>query len=204
MKSMFRLLIVTSSLVCFNAASAQNNKDTIKTPVPKDPMVVNPDKTGDNMNASPAKPNDAIVVMSDTGFINKNIEDNMQEIALAKQGLAKGNAQVKRVAATIIKDHSMLLKQLRAIAAKSAAKPNKPSMPAMPKLQGSFNAAWASEMLNMHAAKLSELENYMATAQDAAIKAFAGRALPLIRMHKQMLQKIPGAKVTTLPNTAVQ
>jgi len=57
-----------------------------------------------------------------------------------------------------------------------------------------FDKTWASQMLTMHEAKIAELENYISLSADEAIKAAASRALPKIKLHRNMLMKISGVK----------
>lgn len=186
-----------------NVSFAQTQKDTIKTGKANDPMVVNPGEVSDSMAVKPEKTNDDIAAFTDTGFITKNISDNIMEIKLAKLGQSKGTgAQVKRAAAVIIKDHTTMLNELKRLAAKKGVsqKSYMHTMPSMPPdiAPGSdFDKTWASEMLTMHEAKIAELENYITLSADEDIKAAASRALPKIKMHRDMLMKISGAKSKT-------
>ncbi len=49
-------------------------------------------------------------------------------------------------------------------------------------------------MLSLQEQKIVELQDFMSVSQDLAIEDFAGRALPIIEKHRDMLQKIPGVK----------
>lgn len=196
-----RLLAVTAMVVCVEVASAQTTKDTINPGKPDDPMIMNPEKT-----------NDANAVMTDTGFISKNIMDNMMEIRLSKAGQEKGNAAVKKIAALMVTDHTAMLNDLRMLAASKHAgsveghmggMASRPPMPETTNPEGDFNATWASQMLTMHDAKIRELESFVSVTQDAQIKALAMKALPKIKMHRDMLAQIPGAK-TGATNVQVQ
>jgi len=196
----FRNLGFAATLIACNISFAQTTQDTVKTDKSNDPMVVDPGNTSDSMTVKPGKTNDAIAAFTDTGFISKNIVDNMAEITFAKSGLNKGkSSQVKKVATLMISDHTAILNDLKKLAAKKGISEtdqhDMSSMPSMNTATGSdFDKTWASEMLTMHEAKIAELENYINLSSDEEIKAAAGKALQKIRVHRNMLMKIAGAK----------
>lgn len=195
----FATIIIFGSGISF----AQTPTDTVKTGVTNDPMVVDPGKVNDEGVVNPGKTNDAMAAFTDTGFISKNIMDNMMEIKLAKSGQNKGtSAQVKRVAALMVKDHTTILNDLKKLAAKKGVSSksdahDESSMTASIASGSDFDKTWASEMLTMHEAKIAELENFINLSADEDIKAAASRALPKIKMHRDMLMKIPGVKSKT-------
>lgn len=192
--------------LCYSSF-AQASGDTIKTGKANDPMVVNPGTVNDSLSVNPGKPNDPMATMTDTGFINKNIEDNIMEIQMAKLGRDKvTSAAAKKVAGQMITDHTAILNDLRKLAVKSGAGIKDHDMPqALPNIpEGSdFTAKWASAMLTMHEAKIDELEKFMVVTQNKGLKAAIAKALPKIKMHRNLLAKIPGAKVTEDPNSII-
>jgi predicted outer membrane protein len=63
--------------------------------------------------------NDVSASMSDTGFVSKNIMDNMMEVQMSKMGQSKGtDAQVKKAASLMVTDHTQMLADLKALATK--------------------------------------------------------------------------------------
>lgn len=194
-----QILFAAMLMVASNISFAQTSKDTVKTGEANDPMVVDPGKVGDSMAVKPGKTNDAMAAFTDTGFISKNIMDNMKEIKLAKLGQSKGtSAQVKKVAALMISDHSAMLNDLKKLAMKKGVSEKSythhmPSDPLNIPSGSNFDKTWATEMLTMHEAKIAELENYINLTTDDDIKAAASLALPKIKKHREMLMKIPGA-----------
>jgi predicted outer membrane protein len=204
--------IATTTALLFTAttASAQQSKDTVKAGKTNDRMVIDPQQPKDGITANIAKPAEGMAVLTDTGFISKNIKDNIVEIQLSKVGMDRGTGkQVKNLAAQMAADHTMILNALRKLAVtKQAPTPPMQEMPTAPEIlieKGKdFNAGWASQMLTMHAEKIAELEGFLPVTQSAELKAIIGAALPKIRSHRDMLLKIPGAKVTKVPNIAVQ
>ncbi len=197
--------ILPAAILIFasNISFAQTPGDTVKTGTTDDPMVINPGKGSDSMALKPGKTNDAMAAFSDTGFISKNIMDNLMEIKLAKLAQTKGtSSQVKRVAALMINDHTTMLNDLKKLAVKKGISQksymrNMSAMPADITPGTDFDKTWASNMLTMHDAKIAELENYISLSADEDIKAAASRALPKIKLHRNMLMKISGAKSKT-------
>lgn len=204
------LVILTSS------ATAQTGKDTVTTGKANDKMVVKPGTHQDQemvVKAAPA--NDGAVVLSDTGFINKNINDNYIEVQVSKMALSKGTgSQIRKIATQLMAEHNQMLADFRQLAEKKGAikraagmmpgsdLPQVPSLKVQPSTN--FNAAWASFMLTMHEDKIVEMEKYLAITQDEDLKTLIGTSLPKIRRHRDMLKQIPGAKVVSGENTVTQ
>lgn len=202
-KFLQRSFLIAIVIFADDASFAQTQGDTVKTGKTNDPMVINPGGASDSMTVKPEKTNDAMAAFTDTGFISKNITDNLIEIKLAKLAQAKGTgAQVKKAAALIISDHTIMLNDLKKLAAKKGVSqkgsmPDMASMPADIVMGSDFNKTWASQMLTMHEEKIAELENTISLSADKDIKAAASRALPKMKLHRDMLLKISGAKSKT-------
>ena len=203
----------TALILAAFAGTAQVSKDTVKPGKTNDQMVVDPQRSTDGMRVNRGKPAEGMAVLTDTGFINKNIADNIMEIQLSKIGLNKGTGQqVKKLARQMVADHTAILNALKKLAATAMAPtaPSNPGRSAMPTASEGlieegkdFNASWASKMLTMHEAKISELESFLPVTQNAELKAVIGVALPKIRAHRDMLSKIPGAEVKKVPNAVI-
>jgi len=204
MKNILRIILSFGAIVTFTTSFAQTPHDTIKLGKPDDGMVVDPGKVNDGMAVKPGNPHDGMSIVSDTAFINKNLRDNIMEIKLSKLGKEKGTSPlVKKVAEVMITDHTAILTDLRKIAVKKhlsegynqneqtkemvAPAGNLPS-------GKEFDQEWAGQMLAMHEAKIAELESFLGLTKDAALKSAVMKAIPKIKLHREMLLKIPGAK----------
>jgi len=179
---------------------AQTSRDTVKSGRSNDPMNVNPGKVDDGMAVKPADPHDGMSVLSDTGFLSKNIMDNRMEIELSKLAQQKAtDVTIKKLAGLMVTDHSAILNQLERLpAAKKGTSTGEQKESAMdlPNLPGGkgFDLAWAAQMLTMHEAKIVELERFIGMTKDPALKAVVMKAIPKIKAHRDALAKIPGAK----------
>jgi putative membrane protein len=152
------------------------------------------------MAVKPADPHDGMSVLSDTGFLSKNIMDNRMEIQLSKLAQEKAtDATIKKLAALMVTDHTDILHELERLpAAKKGAatggqKELDMALPDLPQGKG-FDLAWAGQMLTMHEAKIVELERFIGMTKDPALKAAVMKAIPKIKAHRDALAKIPGAK----------
>ena len=196
LRSFLSIIII---FIC-RLSSAQTSKDTVNPGHANDPMIVNPGKVNDGMAVKPAKPNDGMSVLSDTAFLAKNIMDNRMEIRLSKLGQERGTtAEVKKVAALMITDHTALLNELEKLASakpgNGKANQEESAMPPTNFPEGkAFDQAWAGQMLTMHEAKIAELESFLSLTKDAALKSAVMKAIPRLKVHREMLLKIPGAK----------
>src|SRR5437868_2392257 len=106
MKKISNLFIPMLS-VCLMATSAgafaQTSSGTVNPGTANDPMVVDPGRANDSIAVKPGKTNDDMATLTDTGFINKNIVDNMMEVQLSKLAVDKStSADVKKVARLMV------------------------------------------------------------------------------------------------------
>ncbi len=134
-------------------------------------------------------------VMSDSGFLIKSVTDNLMEIELSKLAKAKAtDKQVKNIANQMITDHTQMLNDVKALAGKkNISLPENNTVPAteMGNASGTaFDKMWVQHMLSGHEAKLSELQSVINSTQDADIKTLATKALPKVKMHRDMLAKV--------------
>lgn len=198
-KSLPRMFTVCASLLILSCGSPNNDKpnDTDRT---EPGNGSNHSASGDTSmtdttrNATSGMGN-SLAPLSDTGFLTKNVIDNNMEIDLSKLGKSKStDKQVKAVANQMIADHTQMLKDVKALAAKKhVTLPEYNTMPAtdLGNATGKeFDKMWVQHMLTGHEAKLAELQSVINSTQDADIKALAGKALPKVQMHRDMLAKI--------------
>jgi putative membrane protein len=202
-----------TAVACNSGSSTTESTDSTTNNTSSTTGSANPGGTGttamgDSGSAmKTGSTNDTSSAMTANDFISKNIIDNNMELQLIKMGRDKAtNAQVKKAATQMMTDHTQMLSDLKTLAGKkqvTVPAANTADMSAMPSLSGAtgkeFDQAWASEMLTMHEAKLNELQNVLSQTQDADIKALATKALPKIKMHRDMLSKITTSTGSTQP-----
>jgi putative membrane protein len=207
LKSVFQTFLIPAILVALscNAGTATSTTDSATT---TKNMLADTTKgkqdtsthVGSNPVVKPGKANDPNVIITDNDFISKNINDNMMEVKLLELGRDKGtDARVKKAATQMLADHTQMLNDLKVLAAKKkievpAVNTNMMTNPSLSEATAKeFDQTWATQMLTMHEAKITELQNVLNQTQDADIKALAAKALPKIKMHRDMLSKIVGS-----------
>lgn len=157
---------------------------------------LNAQTIGDTLKAS------AIIPTTDTAFISKNIMDNMMEIQLSTLGVKNSSTPaIKKVSATMIKDHTMILASLKAAARKKGMSvPGNDQMmmsmsmptpvPDLSSLTGAaFDKAYVTQMLLMHNNKVTELKSTInGPTIGPDVKALARTALAKIQVHTETLK----------------
>jgi putative membrane protein len=206
-------LFVTASLFitvgCNSGSTTTEGSDSVSMDTSRSTVENNQTpEVADSSSAMKTGPtNDANVAMTPNDFISKNIADNTMEVDMSKMGRDKGtDAQVKKVANLMITEHTQMNADLKKLAGKkqltlpATNTAGMAAMPSMPETKGKeFDQAWASQMLTMHDAKINELQNVLTQTEDADIKALINKALPKVKVHRDMLAKITSTTGSTQP-----
>lgn len=150
--------------------------------------------------ATPA-PRPKIKESPDRAFMRKATDNNLKEVALGQ--LAAGKAQnpdVREFAARMISAHTKAGEELRTLAMSKGVVtlPRKPSpenqaaIDRIAKLSGTqFDAAYAKEMVRDHQRDVTEFEKIAKTTQDAELKRWVDRTLPVLRDHLGQAKELP-------------
>jgi len=134
---------------------------------------------------------------ADEEFVVKAAAGGMEEVELGKLANEKGQLkEVKEFGEHMVKQHSMANEELKALAMKKKITiPDSLDMDAkktkeeLMKLKGrEFDKKYMNGMVDDHKKDISEFENAANNAKDPEIKAFAEKALPMLREHLQMAQ----------------
>ena len=166
----FTVLIVAGS---FQACGDNNTKD--------DPVKVAEDMNDVNKQV-PEKASD---------FMVKAASGGMMEVELGKMAQEKAqNARVKEFGAMMVKDHTQANSEMKVVAdGKRVALP--PSLgddhqkhvnELQEKAGAEFDKAYMSMMVDDHKKDISEFED-ATKLDDADVKAFATKTLPVLRTH---------------------
>lgn len=194
------LLFFFTCITCINWA--QTPLDTTDPTTPHDPMVINPGKPNDEMVIKPPMPNDEMAVMTDTGFVRRNIIDNLMEIGLSKLAEKSGHSDlVKQIAAEMVEDHTQILNSLKSInnrklplteeqVTSQLASENVELLAVTGK--PAFDQIWGEKLLKLHEDKIAELRRTIDVTTELKIQNIARKALPIIMKHRKMLLTIPG------------
>jgi putative membrane protein len=146
----------------------------------------------------------AIVMMAAPGFaqtaadyIAKAGAGDLYEIQSSKLVLASTkNANLKKFATQMVADHSKSTADVKTAAGKSGLKPKPPMLDADQKamikeLQSASgparDTAYVGQQKTAHAQALALHQGYAATGDKPALKAAAGKIVPVVQHHIEML-----------------
>ena len=134
----------------------------------------------------------------DNEFMMTAAHSDQNEIQQSKMALAKGvTGMAKEMANKMIADHSKSTADLKKIADKKGVKlptdmdaEHKAMAPAMEKLSGKdFEAKYLSQMQADHQKTANTMMAHEKMTNDADLKAFIGKTLPVVQQHLGMAQK---------------
>jgi putative membrane protein len=134
----------------------------------------------------------------DKEFMMTAAHSDQNEIQQSKMALAKGvTGMAKEMANKMIADHTKSTADLKAIAAKKGVTlptdmdaEHKAMAPAMEKLSGKdFEAKYISQMQADHQKTANTMRAHEKMTQDADLKAFIGKTVPVVEQHLGMAKQ---------------
>jgi putative membrane protein len=135
---------------------------------------------------------------TDEEFMKSAAHSDQNEIQQSKMALAKGvTGMVKEHAEKMIADHTKSTADLKVIAAKKGVTlptdmdaEHKAMAPAMEKLSGKdFEAKYMQQMVTDHQKTANTMMAHEKMTQDADLKGFIGKTLPVVQQHLSNAQK---------------
>ncbi|TXK52818.1 DUF4142 domain-containing protein [Pontibacter qinzhouensis] len=127
-------------------------------------------------------------------FMTRAASDGMFEIEAGKLAQQKGqNAEVKKFGGQMVTDHQKASNELKALAQKkSITLPDSMSREHMDKLQSlrdkngaEFDEEYVDAMVDAHDKAVSLFEDAAEDLEDAEVKAFASKTLPVLQQHRE-------------------
>jgi putative membrane protein len=132
-------------------------------------------------------------------FVKEVAISDMTEIAAAKVGLERGNAQEKAFATQMITDHTKTSEELKSMvpAEARAAIPtalDSSSQSKIDKLKNAkpddFSSDFDAMQVSAHKDAVSLFERYAKGGEDPKLKEWAGKTLPALQHHLEMAQNL--------------
>ena len=136
-------------------------------------------------------------------FVKEAAMSDMTEIASAKLGQERGNAQEKPFAIQMVTDHTKTSEELKAMApadAKAAIPTalDSSSQSKIDKLRDAkpddFSSDFDSMQVSAHKDAVSLFERYAKGGEDSKLKDWAGKTLPALQHHLEMAQNLGKTK----------
>lgn len=157
------------------------------------------DSVNNAKDTSATSPDTMKTVTDDAKFATSAAAGGMAEIEFSKLAEQKtSDAQIKKFAGMMVKDHSAAGDSLMAIAKKENI-----TLPAtmdadhqkkyddMSKLTGTdFDKAYVNLMVDDHKGALSLMQDEAKNGKDPALAAFAGKTATVVQMHLDAINKI--------------
>lgn len=132
-------------------------------------------------------------------FVKEVAMSDMTEIAAAKVGQERGNAEEKTFSAQMIADHTKTYEELKSIvpAEAKAAIPAALDSSAQSKIDklknakpDDFSSQFDSMQVSAHKDAVSLFERYAKGGEDPKLKDWAGKTLPALKHHLEMAQNL--------------
>jgi putative membrane protein len=136
-------------------------------------------------------------------FVKEAAMSDMTEIAAAKLGQERGNAQEKTFASQMVTDHTKTTDELKATApadAKAAIPSglDSSSQNKLDKLKDAkpddFSSDFDSMQVSAHKDAVSLFERYAKGGDDPKLREWAGKTLPVLQHHLEMAQNLGKTK----------
>jgi putative membrane protein len=190
MKRIFRILTVVSlvSMLACNEAKRENDEATSDNKDSKE--------QADEANDEKFEDND---MENDADFVAKTVELNYGEIKFAQLATQNSsNPEVKKMAAMLVTDHTKTLNELKAFASgKSISVPVEEDDEARRKTERfsdeagkDFDKKWCREMIDRHEESINKFEKRIDKTEDADLKAWLNKTLPVLKSHRDQLEAI--------------
>ena len=134
-------------------------------------------------------------------FVTKAANGGMFEIESSKFAADRAKrAEIKSFAERMVTDHTAANKELQDVASKVGFKvPDKMDQTHQAKLDklkaasdSGFDAAYMNAQVDAHREAVSLFTTYAKSGDNAELKAFAGKTLPVIQEHEKMAHDLDG------------
>jgi putative membrane protein len=190
MKRIFRILTL-ASLVFMLACDARRESDS-------DNAYDNDDskEVAEEANDEKFEDND---MEKDADFVANTVAANYGEIKFAELANQRSsNPEVKKAADMLIKDHTKSLNELKTMAqSKAITVPVEADDEAKRKTERfsdeagkDFDKKWCKEMVDKHDEMINKFEKRMEKTEDADIKAWIGKTLPVLKTHREHINAV--------------
>ena len=181
-------IIITSTVLAVTACneSRRGNDSNVDEPRNEAAAEANQDKFAGQ-------------TQKDAEFTYEVVASNYGEIKLAELANQRSrNTEVKNLAQMLVTDHTTTLNELKTIAqAKAISIPVEERETAERKIDNladksgeDFDKEWTSEMLDMHEESISNFENRLESTEDAELKAYISKTLPVLKKHREELEAL--------------
>jgi putative membrane protein len=167
-----------ASLSAFAGAKAEDASTSKKSQLRHDASAA----------GTPTSANSSLTAQ-DKRFIENAAKGGMMEVQMGKMAEQQGqSAEVKKIGARMVADHSKANGELMSVAQKKGVKVEKTAAKMEKMNSASFDQEYLAMMVKDHEKDAAEFEKELKQGQDADVKAFARTTLPVIKAHLAMVK----------------
>lgn len=176
------------------------DKNPSNTPTDSDEKAATKNPTGTTSETSSQKTEaKSSEKTSDKDFLLKAAQGGMTEVQLGQLAQKKGSsADVKQFGSRMVTDHSKADSELKTLASQKGVtvpanldSTHQAMVDHFKHLSGdSFDRAYVKMMVKDHRQDAAEFQQESTSAQDADVKAFAGKTLEVIKSHLSQIESI--------------
>lgn len=123
----------------------------------------------------------------DKNFVADASGAGTQEVADGKVAESRGNAEVKKIGARMVADHSKANKELTSIAKNKGAAVSVAKARAW--AGGDFDVRYLATLEADHKKDIQTFEKEASSGNDSDLKSFAARTLPTLKEHLAMIKE---------------
>jgi putative membrane protein len=190
MKRIFRMLTLVS-LVAMLACDAKREGDSNGEASNEDSKEL-----AEEANDEKFEDND---MEKDADFVANTVASSYGEIKFATLATQRSaNPEVKKVAALLVADHTKSLGELKTLAqTKAITVPVEEDDEARRKVENfsdeagkDFDKRWLKELMDRHDETISKFEKRIDKTEDADLKAWINKTLPVLRAHHEKLKVV--------------
>jgi len=136
---------------------------------------------------------------NDASALKQLIQANLTEVAAGKAAQSKAQSpDVKDFAQKMVTDHGKMAEELKSLAKKKdVSAPQDADMKDMAKMKlmerksgAEFDKEFMEHMVKDHEKDIQDAENIAAKAKDAEFKAAVQKAIPTMRQHLELAQRL--------------
>ena len=137
----------------------------------------------------------------DANFVYEVVETNYNEIKLAELASQKSRTPaLKQIAEMLQTEHTSSLNELKTLAqAKAISVPVEETEASRRKIEDlaaeeddKFDKAWCEQMMELHDDTIEKFEKRLKDSEDAELKAFISKTLPVLKKHHEHLAGFSG------------
>lgn len=190
--------VIAAGFVLVAGIWSCSNNNTHGDEVANDSLTTTTTTTGNATDMNAGTADNTPFSAGDSAFIMEAATGGMMEVQAGQIAQQKGmNQRVKDFGAMMVRDHSQANDELKSLVGNRIAIPTtlpqnmQQELDQLNSLSGkNFDSKYVSKMLEDHKKDVNKFADKAKSADDAALRNWAGKTLPVLQMHLDSIQAI--------------